>query len=46
MQIVRDERLSILKQFAREKFGLARNVRILIISISEEEHRILKQIYN
>ena len=39
MKIANDERLAILKQYAREHYGLTRNVRILVLLISEEETR-------
>ena len=39
MKIANDERLAILKQYARQHFRLTRNVRILVLLVSEEETR-------
>ena len=37
MKIANDERLAILKQYARKHFRLTKNVRILMLLVSEEE---------
>lgn len=43
MKIGNDERLSILKQYARKRFGLTRNVRVLVLLISEKEREELSR---
>ncbi len=44
MKIANDERLTILKQHARKHFRLTKNVRILVLLISEEETRKYREL--
>lgn len=44
MRIANDERLTILKQYARKHFGLTKNIRILVLLTSEEETREYREL--
>jgi hypothetical protein len=44
MRIANDERLSVLKEYARKHFRLTRNVRVLVLLVSEEETRVYREL--
>jgi hypothetical protein len=44
VKIANDERLTILKQYARKHFKLTKNVRIQVLLVSEEETREYREL--